>query len=132
MLFVFFHKFFHSSSGINQLLLSSEKWVACGTDFYFNLFINRTKLNRITTGAGCVDFMVGRVYIFFSFLITSNILFLINRKLILQRVCHYLPYQNIFIRQFKATGIAILVGHKTQVSQESDNIQYYIFFSTIH
>lgn len=65
MLGVAFLKFLNPSGGINQFLLSGEKWMAGRTDFHNHLFIYRTQLNRIATTTNGSDFVVFRMYVAF-------------------------------------------------------------------
>ena len=55
---VFFLEFFNTTSGVNQLLLTSEKRMTAGTNFDLNALINRAQFNLITASAFCLDLMI--------------------------------------------------------------------------
>jgi len=56
--FVFAAESFHTAGRIYQLLLTGEKRMAIGTDFYFDYFLGRTGWIFRTTGTGYSHFKI--------------------------------------------------------------------------
>ena len=62
---VFILEAFHAAGRIHNLLLPRDKWMALGTNFYFNIFLGGPGFNNITTHAGNGRFLIFRMNTFF-------------------------------------------------------------------
>ena len=71
--FVFAAESFHTTGSIYQLLLTGEKRMAIGTNFYFDRFLGRTGWIFRTAGTGYGSFNIIRMYASFHFITSSTI-----------------------------------------------------------
>tara|TARA_Y100000758_G_scaffold283071_1_gene231627 strand:+ start:155 stop:493 length:339 start_codon:yes stop_codon:yes gene_type:complete len=49
---IFLFEFFDTAGGVNQFLLTGEKWVACGADFHSHIAHGTSHLELVSTCAG--------------------------------------------------------------------------------
>lgn len=82
---VAFYKTVDTAFGVDNFLRAGVVGVAVAANFYTDIRLGRTNLNRVAAHAGCFDFVVFRVYGGFHFVSTSPHLNLQLSILIVQR-----------------------------------------------